>query len=86
MKPGPPRLRSSGNEGVIHPTKKELCLAEMLVEGKGKVESGAGWGAYRKGAMTVHLDFMTSDGSKDRGSHVLGYSMLSFPAFPATYT
>lgn len=50
------------------------------------MESGAGWGAYKKGAMTVHLDFMTSDGSKDRGSHVLGYSMLSFPAFPATYT
>ena len=50
------------------------------------MEFGAGWGAYKKGAVTIHLDFMTSYGSKDRGSHVLGYSVLSFPPFPATYT
>lgn len=38
LKLEPYGLRSPGNEGVIHPTKNELCLAEVLVEGKVKAE------------------------------------------------
>lgn len=38
LKLGPYGLRSPGNEGVIHPTKTELCLAEVPVEGKVKAE------------------------------------------------